>query len=134
MDIADELVVDYYRWQLDTDSGNAPLYLSFLRQIAAERQSEMLETELVLERSRGRFDTEALNEAYDYFGLRQHEGPMDDDYILGVFSSRLEDARAHEHEMREYLRMIGVHRNSQKIIDTAENCKWWRPPSTSSSC
>lgn len=76
---------------------------------------------MALESSSGKFDSETLAQAYKYFGLHMYNGAIDDEHIIGVFTSRLEDSKLHEHEMRNYLRMIGIHRNSKTIIETAEN-------------
>lgn len=122
-DSSDDLVVFAYRKQVETDAGRAPWYLSYLRQAANMRSSDILLTEIALATSQGSFDAEQLQDAYRYFGLSFESPPHDDDYIIGLFTSRLDDARRHEREMRENLKIIGVHRSSQKIIAVAEECK-----------
>lgn len=121
-DLANHLIVKAYHWQVETDPLNAPTYLSNLRYIASNRQSEVLETEVMLETSEGRFDVETLNAAYKAFHLTGREGVVNDDDIIGAFTATLADAApSQQHELREYLRMIGVHRNSKKIADAAQN-------------
>jgi len=100
---------------------NAPTYLSNLRYIANNRQSEELETEVMLETSKGRFDVETLDSAYKAFQLTGREGLVNDDDIIGAFMATIADAPSQEHELREYLRIMGVHRNSKKISDAAQN-------------
>lgn len=100
---------------------NAPTYLSNLRYIANNRRSELLETEVMLETSQGRFDVETLNSAYKAFHLTGREGVVTDDDIIGAFTATIADSPSHEHELREFLRIIGVHRNSKKIADAAQN-------------
>ncbi|KAK6364123.1 ubiquitin-specific protease ubp2 [Exophiala oligosperma] len=76
----------------------------------------------MLETSEGRFDVETLNAAYKAFHLTGREGVVNDDDIIGAFTATLADAApSQQHELREYLRMIGVHRNSKKIADAAQN-------------
>ncbi len=74
-----------------------------------------------METSQGRFDVETLNQAYKAFHLGEHEGAVNDDDIIGAFTATLADSPSHQHELREYLRIIGVHRNSKKIADAAQN-------------
>jgi ubiquitin carboxyl-terminal hydrolase 25 len=119
-DAADSLVIFAYEQQVKTDFIQAPWYLSYFKVINNRRSSEALETKLAVELSEGKFDAEQLTDAYIYFGLSLHS-PTSDEHIIGVFQSRLQDARVHELEMREQLRMIGVHRQSKKIIETAED-------------
>ena len=112
-----------YREQIRTNGKEGPVYLSYLRQIANERRSEMLETLVATEYSAGNFDSEQLNEAYRYFALSPRDDAITDDLILGTFQARLQDAPKHEADMRAHLKVIGVHRNSQRIKDVAEDGK-----------
>ena len=122
-DLSDDLVIKAYQWQVETDPQNTPTYLSNLRYIANQRQSDIVETAVVMETSRGRFEVEMLNKAYKAFQLTGREALVNDDDIIGSFTATLADAPAHELELRDYLRIIGVHRNSKKLIDTAQNGK-----------
>jgi ubiquitin carboxyl-terminal hydrolase 25 len=121
---ADDLVCRFYQYQVSTDPGNTPTYLQFLKHIANFRQSELLQTEVVLEESKGNYDLDTLYEAHRYFGLDAADATIDDDYVIGIFSSRLQDSPTHEQRMRMYLRIIGQHRNSRKIKEFADNSKF----------
>ncbi|KAJ9615367.1 ubiquitin-specific protease ubp2 [Cladophialophora chaetospira] len=121
MDLSDSLIAKAYQWQIQTDVQNAPVYLSSLKHIANQRQSTDLETEVVMETSRGRFDTESLNDAYRAFHLSGREGAISDEDIIGSFTAQLTDSPNHEHQLRDNLRIIGVHRNSKRILDAAMN-------------
>jgi ubiquitin carboxyl-terminal hydrolase 25/28 len=123
MDLSDSLVAKAYQWQIQTDPQNAPLYLSNLRHVASLRQSPDLETEVLIETSQGRFDTEMLNDAYKAFHLVGQEGTVSDEDIVGRFTAQLQDSPSHEHQLRDYLRIIGVHRNSKRITDIAMSSK-----------
>lgn len=123
MDLSDRLIAKAYHWQSETDAQNAPIYLSNLQAIASHRGSEVLETEVVLETSKGRFDAETLDKAYKAFQLGGREGAVSDEDIIGAFTATLSDSPSHEHDLREYLRIIGAHRNSKLITDTAQNGK-----------
>ena len=120
-DLSDSLVAKAYQWQIQTDFQNAPVYLSSLKHVANQRQSTDLETEVVMETSRGRFDIESLDEAYRAFHLSGREGAISDEDIIGSFTAQLTDSPSHEHQLRDSLRIIGVHRNSKRITDTAMN-------------
>jgi hypothetical protein len=128
MDFSDLLIAKAYHWQLETDPQNAPIYLSNLEAIAQKRSSEALETEVVLETSTGRFDVETLNKAYRAFQLSGREDTVTDEDIVGAFTATLADSPSHEHELREYLRIIGAHRNSKLITDTAQHGEPIRTP------
>lgn len=101
----------------------APYYLSALVKIAGERSSADLQTEVALERSAGRPDVHQLSEAYRYFGLQMESTSLDDEHIIGSFQSRALDAPFQQAQSREQLRIIGHHRKSKKILDTADDCK-----------
>ncbi|KAI1613706.1 ubiquitin thiolesterase [Exophiala viscosa] len=120
-DLADHLIVKAYHWQVETDPQNAPIYLSHLRYVSNDRQSDVLETEVVIETSKGRFDSETLEKAYKTFQLSGREGAVNDEDIIGTFMATLADSPGQEHDLREYLRIIGVHRNSKLVMDTAQN-------------
>ena len=121
MDSSDSVVAKAYQWQIQTDPQNAPVYLHSLKHIANQRQSTELETAVVIETSQGRFDTEMLDEAYRVFHLLGREGSLSDEDIIGSFTAQLTDSPSHEHQLRDYLRIIGQHRNSKRITDTAMN-------------
>ncbi|KIV95527.1 hypothetical protein, variant 1 [Exophiala mesophila] len=120
-DLSDDLISKAYHWQVQTDPQNTPTYLSNLRYIANDRQSDLLETEVALQISQGHFEIESLNQAYKALQLTGREALVTDEDVIGCFNATLTDSPAHEHQLREYLRMIGVHRNSKRIYDTAQN-------------
>ncbi|OAL23576.1 hypothetical protein AYO20_10972 [Fonsecaea nubica] len=68
-----------------------------------------------------RYDAEMLEEAYKAFHLSGSGGPVSDEHIIGSFTAQLADSPSHEHQLRDYLRIIGVHRDSKRIMDTAMN-------------
>jgi hypothetical protein len=121
MDVSDELVVNAYYCQMETDVQNAPIYLTNLGHIAKQRQSDILETAVAVETSQGRFDLEQLNQAYKALQLTGRESMVTDQDILGTFDAVLTDFPKHERDLREYLRIIGVHRNSKMIMSHAQN-------------
>ena len=90
--------------------------------VANVRGSERLRTEHELERSRGRpaYDGQRLLDAYVDIGM-DVEAQLDDEHIMGVFSSRLSDMPAHESRLRESLKIIGHHRESMTIMAFADN-------------
>lgn len=121
-DASDQIVTVSYHLQTQVCPSKIPDYLSALTDIALTRSSEALQTEVQLELSKGRFDRERLMAAYRDFNLSIH-APLQDEYIIGVFESRLLDMPSHQHDLRDSLRIIGTFRGSQKIVATAENCE-----------
>lgn len=121
-DASDELVSFAYRAQIRTNPAAGPTYLTYLRQIAESRSSELLETLVATEYSAGNFDSDQLNQAYRYFSLSPNQ-ELTDELIIGTFQSRLQDAAKHEADMRAQLKIIGQHRNSQRIKDVADDGK-----------
>ena len=121
-DASDELVVQAYHSQIRCDPNLLPTYLFCLDHLADVRGSERLRTECELEKSRGRpaYDRQRLLEAYTDIGM-DVEAQLDDEHIMGVFSSRLSDMPAHEIGLRESLRIIGHHRGSMNIMAFADN-------------
>jgi len=118
---SDELLSVAYREQIRTNGRETPKYLSYLRQIAKERRSELLETIVATEYSAGKVDEEQLIDAYQYFSFSPRDDGITDDHIIGTFQARLQDAAKQESDMRARLRIIGVHRTSQRIIDVAND-------------
>ena len=125
MSAADSVVILSYREEiLNAGPKRCAALLESLETIAMERSSEAIHEECAMEQSRGRYDTKALVAAYKSIGLDlDNESQYDDDYILGMFNSRLEDMRMHERELRENLRIIADFRASLTIRDAAENGK-----------
>ena len=121
-DASDELVIQAYHYQCRCTPDRLGKCLSALMYLVDDRGSERLRTEYDLERSRGRvaYDSERLFEAYADIGM-DADAQLDDDHIMGVFSSRLSDMPAHETRLRESLKIIGHHRGSMKIIAFADN-------------
>jgi ubiquitin carboxyl-terminal hydrolase 25 len=122
LDAGDDLVRFAYRRQVETDPASTHFYLTYLVQVADERSSEALQTEVAMERSGGKFDFRQLAEAYRYFNFKVDSPPSDDEYIIGTFQARVQDAPVHEAQMLEHLRVIGSHRQSRRILDVAEDC------------
>jgi ubiquitin carboxyl-terminal hydrolase 25 len=123
-DASDNLIVEAYQNQMlnATDARNYPFYLEFLQAISLERNSEVIQEACALEFSKGRYDMQSLRKAFRSMGLEfENDNSYDDNYILGMFHSRLEDMAMHERDLRNDLRIIGDFRGSRTICDTAEN-------------
>jgi ubiquitin carboxyl-terminal hydrolase 25 len=110
-----------YDCQRFCDPENAPHYFESLRSLAEIRQSEPLSTKVALLESKGEISSRDITQAYEYFGLRADGLDMEDDYIIGTYKSRVEDAPRQQAEMRERLRIIGKARRSEKIQYVASN-------------
>ena len=119
--VSDGIIIHGYEKQKATKPASSPYFLTALEEVNALRPSETLETHIATEISEGKFDSQSLRQAYSYFGLNFKGQQTDDDHIIGIFRSRVEDAPMHEIDMRENLRIIGEHRQSRKIVDFANN-------------
>ncbi|KAI9773334.1 MAG: ubiquitin-specific protease ubp2 [Geoglossum simile] len=120
-DFSDSLLSFAYDCQKICDPENAPCYFESLRSLAEIRQSEPLSTKAALLESQGEFSSRDITQAYEYFRLRADGLDMEDDYIIGTYKSRVEDAPRQQAEMREKLRIIGKARRSEKIQYVALN-------------
>ncbi|KIW00916.1 hypothetical protein, variant 2 [Verruconis gallopava] len=122
-DFSDELISFAFDRQMATDSANMPYYYDCLTSIAKKRNSETLDVKLALLASEGYYGKSDIVNAYKYFTLDPRQAAeLTDDYIRGVFESRLGSvAKSAEPECREKLRLIGVSRNSQALLDAADN-------------
>ena len=119
-DAADQLVRYAYECQIANDPINIPYYFGFLRDVALERRSEVLQTKVGMEESMGRFSAQALEQAYTSFGISRQD-PLDDENIIGMFQARLTDMPNHEGDLRQNLRIVGSWRQSSKILAVADN-------------
>lgn len=118
---SDQNIVFAYRRQADRDPARQAWYLTFLEQIANIRESDEIHVEIGLQKSLGRFDLDQVKAAYLYFGFQDDN--VDEEYILGTYRSRLLDAPRQYMEMREQLLILGQHRHSTNIIETANGSK-----------
>jgi ubiquitin carboxyl-terminal hydrolase 25/28 len=122
-DFSDDLVAFGFDRQVATDSETMPYYFDCLTNIAKKRNSETLEMKMVLLASEGCYGRNDVANAYKYFTLDPRQAnELTDEYIRGVFESRLGSIpKASEAEAREKLRLMGVSRGSQALLDAASN-------------
>lgn len=73
-------------------------------------------------RSRGEFTRSDVLEAGKALGIQDIE-TADDELIVGIFKARLADAPKQEAQMREHLTIVGKHRSSELILQTARKGK-----------
>lgn len=117
-DASDSLVEYAYDQQCETDHGFIPTYLCGLRDISNERGTEALQLKVAIEESKGRVDWNQMAAAYTALGLPVSTD-ANEDHIIGVFNSRLQDSPAQEAQLREYLRVIGEGIQNKKLRDYA---------------
>jgi ubiquitin carboxyl-terminal hydrolase 25/28 len=87
--------------------------------ISEERKSDPLRMEYAMEISEGKIALNDLEEAYTYFSLDRDDKSIDEQNIIGVFQSRLDDAPKQEPQMRQALSLIGKDRKSDRIVHVA---------------
>lgn len=117
-DFHDELIVFAYDRQVEVDPDNAAYYLECLQGICeGRRDSEDLQTKVLMEQTADKFSDRDIRAAYRSLGVAAH---LDDETILGAFQARLSDAPGHqEQELREALKVVGVSRASKRLQEAA---------------
>ena len=118
-DFHDDLIHFAYERQIAADSFNTPYYLECLQTIAEGRTSDDLSMKAVIEASKGRISLRDVRVAYQHLGYNMHSTGLADDTIIGGFQARLTDSPKQEAELRRDLKIIGQHRQSQKIENVA---------------
>ncbi|BGP12273.1 hypothetical protein JCM10213_000032 [Rhodosporidiobolus nylandii] len=120
-DLADEVVEKVYDLQMMAEESKGPMFLEALTRIAQARDSETLQTKLVLERSKERYSQSEVRAAYMELRLPD---PFDsysriptEDEILGAFDAR---NTAVEHPERrkvllESARVVASHAKSETL-------------------
>jgi ubiquitin carboxyl-terminal hydrolase 25/28 len=122
-DFADELLLFAYTRQSAVDPYNAAYYFECLQDIAIGRNSEELSTTVMTLASQGVSNRREVAAAYKYFGIEPAHAPiLQDDHIIGLFKSRLQDiGPAAVEESRKQLRIIGGARNSERIMQVSND-------------
>ncbi|KAI9738361.1 MAG: ubiquitin-specific protease ubp2 [Cirrosporium novae-zelandiae] len=120
-DFSDQLVLYCYNRQKATDPEHSPYYLECLQELAKARSSEYLQTEAVMEESKGAVSRKDIVDAYKYFCNGDDPSNYDDETIIGLFNSRVSDSKLHENEARNKLRLIAEERQSRKILDVVND-------------
>ena len=118
-DFHDNLIHFAYRRQITIDPNNTPYYLECLQTIAEGRRSEDLSLKAVIEVSEGRISPRDVRLAYQHFGYDMKSNGLADETIIGSFQARLSDSPKQEAELRRDLKIIGLHRQSQRIESVA---------------
>ncbi len=117
-DFSDKLILFAYERQTACDPDSAPYYLSCLKEIAQERQSEELITQVALLESTGQISQRDIDTAYQYL---QVDPSQDDASVIGAFQARISDAPRQEAEARQHLQVVGIARRSESIKAAATN-------------
>ena len=124
--MSDELIVEAYHRQVETDPERARYYLRCLRSIGNWRDpvdGAAINVAVAKAYSEGKFADDEITNAYNYFHLNHLDTSLTDEYIIGAFRSRLGDT-PDSREARKYLGMIGQVRESDKIMSAAEDSKY----------
>lgn len=119
-DFTDNFLLWAYERQCECDPSSRPYYLDCLSNIAHGRKSSELELKVAMAASEGEVGLREVEEAYKFFALdpNTREG---DEYIIGVYNSRIESAPRQKDEARIALRAIARARNSMKIDAVAND-------------
>jgi len=120
-DFDDALILFAFSRQGAVDIENKAYYFECLQDLAAGRQSEMLQMQVALLASQGLTSKRDTERAYQYFGIDPtHANVIGDDHIIGCFRSRLADVSVIQaEEARKQLRVLGDVRDSDRIRSEA---------------
>lgn len=119
-DFTDDLVAFAYDRQRDCDPANRPYYLECLQGIANGRRSAELQEKSVIAISMGENTLTEIDNAYKFFAINP-DTRDGDEYIIGVYQSRIEAASLQKEEARQCLLIIGQARNSERILSVAND-------------
>jgi ubiquitin carboxyl-terminal hydrolase 25/28 len=122
-DFSDALLLFSYSRQAAVDPVNAPYYFECLQDIAIGRNSEELSTTVMTLASQGVSNRREVAAAYKYFGIEPAHAPvLQDNHIIGLFKSRLQDiGPAAVEESRKQLRIIAGARSSERIMQVSND-------------
>lgn len=116
----DKLLEWSYDRQCECDPSNRPYYLDCLDNLATGRNSEDLQTKVVMAISGGEFGLKAIEDAYRYFGLEINTKEANA-HIMGLYRSRIESAPRQKEDAKSALLIIAKHRDSHEIEALANN-------------
>lgn len=118
----DDLLAWSYDRQCQCDPENKPYYLDCLRELGNGRRSSDLQTKATMIMSTGEVSLKDIEKAYSFFALRRSDIKSEaDDYIIGVYQSRIDSAPRQKDEARECLRVIAKDRRSIAIETVAND-------------
>lgn len=118
--LSDELVFFAYERQRDCDPTRKAYYLECLQGIGSGRESMFLQEEFVKSVSMGENTLAEIEDAYKFFVLN----PLvdhDDDHVIGVYKSRVENAPLQKEEAKQALLVIGKSKDSMKLQEFAKD-------------
>lgn len=118
----DDLIAWSYDRQCQCDPDNKPYYLDCLRDIGNGRKSSDLQMKATMILSTGEVGLKDIEKAYSFFALQRSDVKAEaDDYIIGVFKSRIDSAPRQKDEARECLLVIAKDRQSIAIETVAND-------------
>ena len=113
-DFTDDLLSWAYDRQCACDPSNKPYYLDCLQDLSNGRRSSDLQMKVVMATSAGEYGLKATEDAYNFFQLSP-DTKEGDDYIMGLYKSRIVSAPRQKEEAKNCLFIIGKDRNSEVI-------------------
>lgn len=116
-DFSDRLLYFAFERQSTVDPSNRDYYLEKLKDIAIGRESIELNTQVAIVESQ-LIPKPGHLAAYRYFNVQED---AEEGQISAVFTARLEDSPRQEQESRTMLKKIAKARNSENLMDLAED-------------
>ncbi|KAI5361757.1 putative ubiquitin specific protease, UCH repeated domain-containing protein [Septoria linicola] len=120
-DSADSIVVFAHDRQSLTDPSQQSYYFECLQVIAESRRTEDLQIKVATLESEGSISRRDVAAAYRFLDISAADAKADDDRILNLFYVRISDSGTEaKEEARRALRKIGIARQSQRLVNTAD--------------
>lgn len=127
-DMSSSMIIEACNRQVSVDPTRTPLYLKSLRSIGGLRGGEdeaIIDRAVQVAYAEGKYTSEDIVDAYDYFGLSHEDRNLTDDGIIGRFYDSLGTlGQSDETETRRRLWRIGDSRRSERIKYAAEESKY----------
>ncbi|KAI8066868.1 hypothetical protein BC940DRAFT_301744 [Gongronella butleri] len=111
---SDELIIWAYQQRIDEQPERTTEWFDLLVSIAAAKNTDNLQTQVAIERSRGLISTADIDQAYTHFGLQRNMS-IDDTLLIGLHQVKASDEPHQKSTHDERLRILGQARNSHNI-------------------
>ncbi|KAL0073164.1 hypothetical protein F4703DRAFT_1746442 [Phycomyces blakesleeanus] len=112
----DDLVIWLYQMVLKEHPNDSAMYLDCLIDAANLSRSNLLLTEVALERSRGKVGYKEIREACENFDIKQ-DVAVDDRLLTELYRIKVSDEPHNKNKHRDHLKVIAIARRSEALYD-----------------
>ncbi|KAI7873880.1 cysteine proteinase, partial [Lichtheimia hyalospora FSU 10163] len=111
----DTVIIWLYHLLIQETPDKAHIYMDVLAKEARRRESDKLWTEVALESSKGQLGDTEIKNAYSYYGIDPQAMDMDEDALMELYDSKMEQEPKFMKEHREALQVIANIRMSDAL-------------------